>query len=230
MTKQKTKIGLVDDHQLIRHAIAKWIDNFPEFKVVLEAKNGLALKKKLHFLKKSELPEIILMDIEMDELNGYETTRWLKGHIPDTHKTLYPHKEIYQDIKVCALSMNEKEFSIIEMLKCGATGYIFKDAEPDELHEGLSDMKNKGYYYSQDANKIILKNLDTKKFHPNQQEVKFLKYTCTELTYKEIADEMCLSKRRIDGIREALFDKLNVKNRVGLVIYAIEHGIYKVES
>jgi len=222
------KIGLVDDHKLIRHGIAELIEDFDGFAVSIEANDGNDLKKKLHFLKKEELPEIILMDIEMKGINGYQTTQWLKGHKQDSLKEIYKYKKEYRDIKIAALSMNEKEFSIIEMLKCGATGYIFKDAEPYELHDALKDMNQKGYYYSQEANKIILSNLNNTKFHPNHQEIQLLKWACTELTYKEIADKMFLSKRRIDGIREVLFDKLNVKSRIGLVIYAIQRGIYKV--
>ncbi|MDC8006039.1 response regulator transcription factor [Aureisphaera galaxeae] len=225
-----TRIGLVDDHKLMRHGIAELIEDFEGFTICLEADHGKDLKKKLHFCKESELPHIILMDIEMKEMNGFETTKWLLGHLPDTHKELYKHKEIYKNIKVAALSMNEKDFSIIEMLKCGATGYIFKDAEPHELFDAIRDMRDKGYYYSQEANKVILSNLNTLTYHPNQQETQLLQWACTELTYKEIADRMNLSKRRVDGIREALFDKLNVKSRIGLVIYAIQRGIYKVGS
>jgi len=224
------KIALVDDHKLMRHGIAELINHFEGFTVILETNNGLELKKKLHFLKEEELPNIILMDIEIPELNGFETTKWLKGYTTDKPKALYKHKEAYKNIHIAGLSMNSKEFSIIELLKSGATGYIFKDAEPNELLEGLKDMRHKGYYYSQNANKVVLQNLNTLKFHPNAQEITFLKWACTQLTYKEIADKMCLSTRRIDGIREVLFDKLNVKNRVGLVIYAIERGIYKIES
>ncbi len=226
----QTKIALVDDHKLMRHGIADLIEEFNEFTVILEADNGEDLKKKLHLLSEEELPEIILMDIEMKKMNGYQTTKWLRGLKEDHSKELYRHKKRYESIKVSALSMNSNEFSIIEMLKSGATGYIFKDAEPHELLDGLHDMKNKGYYYSHEANKIILKNLNNVKFHPNYQETELLKWVCSELTYKEIADKMCLSKRRVDGIREVLFDKLNVKNRVGLVIYAIQRGIYQLKK
>lgn len=228
--KKDIRIGLVDDHKLIRKAIADTINTFKGFTVVLEADHGKDLQKKIHLLVEEELPEIILMDIDMKEMDGFETTKWLKGVLPEKPKTLYKHKEAYKKIKIAALSAGAKEFSIIQMLKCGATGYLFKDSEPHELLDALNDMNSKGYYYSQDANKIILSNLNITKFHPNEQQIEFLRWTCTELTYKEIADKMCLSKRRIDGIRELLFDKLNVKNRVGLVIYAIERGICSVEK
>ena len=223
-----TKVGLVDDHKLMRHGIAEIIEHYEDFTITVEADSGLDLKKKLHNLAEEEIPEIILMDIEMNDMNGYQATKWLKGYLPDSTEELYRHNDLYKGIKVAALSMNDAEFSVIEMLKSGATGYIFKDAEPHELIMALKDMKDKGYYYSQEANKIILSSLNSIKFHPNAQEIIFLKWACSELTYKEIADKMFLSKRRIDGIREVLFDKLNVKNRIGLVIYAIQRGIYKV--
>lgn len=222
------KVGLVDDHKLMRHGIAELIEDFNEFTITLEADNGIDLKKQLYLLPEEKIPEIILMDIEMKDMNGYQATKWLKGYLPDPSKERYKHKESYKEIKVAALSMNGAEFSVIEMLKSGATGYIFKDAEPNELLMALLDIKEKGYYYSHEANKIILSTLNSTKFHPNEQETIFLKWACSELTYKEIADKMFLSKRRIDGIREALFDKLNVKNRIGLVIYSIQRGIYKV--
>lgn len=228
--KKDIRIALVDDHKLIRKAIADTINKFDGFTVVLEADHGKDLQKKIHLLDEDTLPEIILMDIDMKEMDGFESTKWLKGLLPDTPKTIYKHKENYKSIKIAALSAGAKEFSIIEMLKCGATGYLFKDSEPHELLDALNDMNTRGYYYSQGANKIILSNLNTTKFHPNEQQITFLKWTCTQLTYKEVADKMNLSKRRIDGISEALFDKLNVKNRVGLVIYAIERGICIVEK
>ncbi len=230
VNQELTKVGLVDDHKLMRHAIAELIEDFKGFTVSLEANHGVDLKKKLHLLQEQDLPSIILMDIEMKIMNGYEATKWLQGHTKDKPKDLYTHKERYKAIKVVALSMNENEFSIIEMLKSGAVGYIFKDAEPHELRDGLIDIKDKGYYYSQEVNNVIIRNLDQTKFHPSTQETVFLKWTCTELTYKEIADKMFLSKRRIDSIRESLFIKLNAKSRIGLVIYAIERGIYQVSS
>jgi len=169
------------------------------------------------------LPDIVLLDINMPEMDGYETAQWLKQHHPD--------------VKVLALSMYDNETSIIRMLKSGARGYILKDSEPGELKAALRALEEKGFYYSDlvsgklmhAINKMEDENGNLKNIVPlNERETDFLTYACTELTYKEIAEKMFLSPRTIDGYRDALFEKLNVKTRVGLVMYAIKNGIVRI--
>jgi DNA-binding NarL/FixJ family response regulator len=159
----------------------------------------------------------------MPEMDGYDTAQWLKENHPD--------------IKVLALSMYDNENSIIRMLKAGAKGYILKDCEPSELKAAIDAVVSKGYYYSDlvsgklihAINKIEDSGSDTNTLaNLNDRETDFLKYACTELTYKEIADKMFVSPRTIDGYRDALFEKLHVKTRVGLVMYAIKNGIVVV--
>lgn len=169
------------------------------------------------------LPEIILLDINMPEMDGYETAAWLKSHYPE--------------IKILVLSMYDNENSIIRMLKSGARGYILKDAEPAELKNALDAVAKKGFYYSEFVTGRLIHNInseDDKKTIKNitdlnARELEFLKLVCSELTYKDIADKMCLSARTIDGYRDALFEKLNAKSRVGLVLYAIKNGIVNVQ-
>lgn len=212
-------IVLADDHVLLRNGLAELVKSLGHT-VLFEAGNG---KDLLSRLDTKQLPEIVLLDINMPEMDGYETAQWLKQHHPD--------------IKVLALSMYDNESAIIRMLKCGAKGYILKDSEPAELKAAIHSLLSKGFYYSDlvsgklihAINKIddegsdinIVANL-------NDRETDFLKYACTELTYKEIADKMFVSPRTIDGYRDALFEKLNVKTRVGLVMYAIKNGIVTV--
>ena len=137
-------------------------------------------------------------------------------------------------MKVLALSMYDNETSIIRMLKCGARGYILKDSEPAELKAAINDLETKGFYYSDlvsgklmhainkmDDDGDGLKSLVSL----SERETDFLKHSCSELTYKEIADKMYVSPRTIDGYRDALFEKLQVKTRVGLVMYAIKNSI-----
>jgi two-component system, NarL family, invasion response regulator UvrY len=130
------------------------------------------------------------------------------------------------------LSMSDNESDIIKMIKYGARGYILKDANPEYLERALTDMVTKGFYYSEWLSGTIinsLRGLESKKEEElSEKEVEFLKLACTEMTYKEIADKMFLSVRTIDGYRDALFEKLNLKSRVGLVLYAIKNGIVKV--
>jgi two-component system, NarL family, invasion response regulator UvrY len=214
------KVVLVDDHILLRNGLANLVKSFDNYTVLFEANNG---KHFIEQLNTDQLPEIVLMDINMPEKDGFETTLWLKQN--------YPY------VKVLALSMYDNEQSIIRMLKNGAKGYILKDTEPKEFKAALDSVCTKGFYYSEMvAGKLIyaVNNLsDSQKTIPslitlNDRETEFVKLACTEMTYKEIADKMFLSPRTIDGYRDTLFEKLNVKTRVGLVMYAIKNGIVNV--
>jgi two-component system invasion response regulator UvrY len=209
-------IVLVDDHALLRKGLATLVKNLGH-EVLFEADNG---KDFIENLKPKLLPDIVLLDINMPEMDGYQTANWIKANHPS--------------VKTLALSMYDDENSIIRMLKSGAKGYLLKDSEPSELQDAIIALMNKGYYYSDlvsgklinAINKIDddgseLKNL----IKLTNREIDFLKYTCTELTYKEIADELCVSPRTVDGYRGDLFEKLRVKSRIGLVIYAIRNGI-----
>ena len=217
MPTNKARVAVTDDHVLLRNGLANLIRSFDQYEVVFEADNG---KDFLTKLDKNSLPDIVLMDINMPEMDGYETALWLKRNHPD--------------VKVLALSMYDNENAIIRMLKNGAKGYILKDIDPAEFRVALDSLVRKGYYYSElVTGKLIhavnhldepdqpIKNITTL----NDREIDFLKYACTEMTYKEIADKMFLSPRTIDGYRDALFEKLNCKTRVGLVMYAIKNGI-----
>jgi len=214
-----TSIVLVDDHSLLRIGLAQLLQSIG-FTVVFEADDG---KEFIDKLQRSTLPDVVLMDINMPVMDGFETTQWLKLNHPD--------------IKVLALSMYDNESSIIRMLKCGAKGYILKDSEPAELKAAIDDLVSKGYYYSDlvsgklihAINKIEDEGSAMHTFvNLNERETDFLKYACTELTYKEIADKMFVSPRTIDGYRDALFEKLHLKTRVGLVMYAIKNGLVTV--
>ena len=213
------KIVLVDDHALLRNGLAELVKTLGH-EVLFECGNG---KECIDRLDPKLLPDIVLLDINMPEMDGYETAQWLKQHHPD--------------VKVLALSMYDNETSIIRMLKSGARGYILKDSEPGELKAALRALKEKGFYYSDlvsgklmhAINKMEDENGNLKNLVPlNERETDFLTYACTELTYKEIAEKMFLSPRTIDGYRDALFEKLNVKTRVGLVMYAIKNGIVRI--
>lgn len=214
----RISVALVDDHTLFRKGIVELINGFSGFYVCFEADHGKHLLEKI---QQVQVPDIVLLDISMPVMDGYETAEWLKNHFPK--------------IKILALSMNDDELSIINMLKSGAKGYILKDAEPKELQAALVQLSNNGFYHSVFVSQVLINNIhnETKlkesKVNLNDRELEFMQYIATELTYREIADKMCLSPRTIDGYRESLFEKLQVKNRVGLVIYAIKNGIIDIE-
>ena len=216
----KVKIALADDHVLLRNGLANLLKD-QDYDVIFEADNGAELLDKL---KTREIPDIVLMDINMPKMDGYDTAQWLKKNYPD--------------IKVLALSMYDDENAIIRMLKAGARGYILKDSDPAELKFAIHSLLTKGFYHSElVTGKLIhtINHLDEPENSSvknvlglNEREIEFLKLVCTEMTYKEIAEQMCLSPRTIDGYRDTLFEKLNLKSRVGLVLFTIKNGIVKV--
>lgn len=210
-------IALVDDHVLLRTGLAGLVKSLGH-EILFEADNGKRLIEKL---QQEPAPDIVLLDINMPEMDGYETARWLHKNHPA--------------IKVLALSMYDNEQAIINMLKSGAKGYILKDSDPLQLKVALQDLENKGYYYSDLISGKLISALNNGDNHENgspkekvllnEREKAFLQHSCTELTYKDIAEKMFVSPRTIDGYRDSLFEKLNVKTRVGLVMYAIRNGL-----
>ncbi|HET9055832.1 MAG TPA: response regulator transcription factor [Chitinophagaceae bacterium] len=216
---RKGNIALVDDHVLLRNGLTQLIKEMG-YCVSLEANNGKDFIEKLN---PNSLPDIVLLDLNMPVMDGYETANWLKKNYPQ--------------IKILALSMNDNDIAIIRMLKIGARGYVLKDTDPSQLKLALDEILEKGFYYSEMVtNKLIYVISDgeennspaNEKIKLSEKEKEFLKYTCTELTYKEIAAKLFVSPRTVDGYRDNLFEKLNVKTRIGLAIYAIRSGITKV--
>jgi len=209
------KIALVDDHHLLRSGLAGLISSLGH-EVICEAGNGEELMQKLG---SGSLPDLILLDINMPVKDGYETASWLHTNYPE--------------IRILALSMYDNEDSIIRMLKNGARGYILKDSEPHELRDAIESIMAKGFHYTDLVSGRLIHALQlpdnqANSVQLNEREREFLHYACTELTYKEIAEKMFLSPRTIDGYRDSLFEKLNIKTRVGLVMYAIKNKFVKI--
>ena len=152
-------------------------------------------------------------------MDGIATMKWLKKHHPDA--------------RVLALSMDDDEQTILSMLRNGAKGYLLKDIQPSLLKKALDTVLEQGYFHTEQVVNTLMKSLneDAKKndrIQLKENEIRFIKLACEEKTYKEIADEMFLSPKTIDGYRQHLFEILEVKNRIGLVLYAIKHGIVEV--
>lgn len=205
-------IALVDDHVMLRNGLASVLQECGH-EVPIEADNG---QEFLQQLKNHPLPEIVLLDINMPIMDGYETALWLRRQHPE--------------IKVLALSMFDEEMAIIRMLRNGARGYVLKGYGKNELKAAIYSVVTKGFYYNELVTGPLLRSVldenDAGRLTIlNNTEIDFLKYICTEMTYKEIADKMFLSPRTVDGYRDELFKKLGVKSRVGLVMYAVKNRI-----
>lgn len=211
----ETKVAVVDDHKMVSKAIEDMITINGKYDVCMNCCNGDELIKEL---KKNEVqPDVILMDVNMPFRNGIETTRYVTKHYPE--------------IKVIALTMEDSESTIIKMLKAGAKGYLLKDMSPEILFEAIETVLLKGSFYTDYVTETITKmtaDEETAKiavFNLKEKEKEFIRLACSELTYREIADRMNVSPKTIDGYRDSVFVKLEIKSRVGLVLFALKHNI-----
>lgn len=207
-------IAIVDDHILIAKALGGIISNLSQFEVLYECENGKALQRQ--FAGEKTIPNIVLLDISMPVMDGFETAAWIK--------------ENHRDVKILALSIQDDEQSLIKMIKSGATGYLLKNAHPAELEKALEGMVKNGFYYPEWAAGKVFASLGAGKSQESamaisDREREFLKYTVTEMTYKEIAEKMFCSPRTVESYRDSLFEKLELKTRVGLAVYAIRNGL-----
>lgn len=212
-----TKVALVDDHPLLRSGLANVINSFGDFKVIFEAGNGKEFVEKL---EAGDEPELLLLDITMPEMDGFETAEWIKNNRPH--------------IKVLVLTMMDDDHAVIKMLQLGAKGYILKDSRPDLLRHALRDIAEKDFYFNELVSgklvHLVRKGQDPgKMLHSfSEKEITFLKWCCTEKSYKEIADTMQISTRAVESLRSSLFERLETLSRVGLVMYAIRNKIVQV--
>lgn len=210
----KTTIAIVDDHELLRNGLRSIIDSFEEYNVVLEAANGEIFKTLVQ--QNNIQPEIILLDINMPVMDGFETGTWIKKNLPKS--------------RILVLSMLNSEEAVIRMLKNGARGYILKDSKPQILQQALNDIRNTGIHVNEMISVQLLSQLQhsekevTAAVNLTQREVDFLLLAASDLTYKDIADKMNIHPKTLENYRESLFLKLQVKSRVGLVLAGIKGG------
>jgi DNA-binding NarL/FixJ family response regulator len=210
---ESIKVALVDDHRLFRSGIASLVNNFPEYHVLFEASNG---KDLISRISKKLIPDIILLDLNMPEMGGLETAQWLRKNYPDIH--------------IIVLTMFNDSEKVLPMVSMGVNGYVLKDAEAAEFKKALDIVASSGEYFPPFVTQHLVKSLAhvKEKIPLNSREMEFIKLAGSEMTYKEIADKMCISARTVDGYRDQLFEKLKVKNRIGLVLYGIKNKIIAV--
>ncbi len=217
MNKQTTltRIALADDHVVLRNGLGKLVNDFGTCKVVIEASHGEEL---IATINAGIVPDLVLLDLNMPVLDGYETARRLQQSHPAIH--------------IMVLSVYDTELTMIRLLQAGAKGFLKKDVDPPELKLAIRTVMECGYYYTNSSTGKLVNLFRKSQEHSvllrsmlNELEVRFLKLACTEMTYKEIAAIMHLNPRAVDNLRDNLFEKLEVRSRVGLAMFSIRHGI-----
>ena len=212
-----TTVALIDDHKIFGESLAGLINDSEDFKVIWIAQNG---KQALeHFQKDKKAPQIVLLDISMPEMDGVEVAKWI-----------FENKK---EIKVVALTMEEDDNKVIQMLQFGIKGYLLKNSGSEELFRALEEVVKFGYYYTPIVSGNIHKHIQ-QKFVNSQipdlstREKEILQFLCTELSYSEISGKIFLSESTIDTYRARLFEKFEVKNRIGLIIKAVHLGLVQL--
>lgn len=211
--KSTIRIGIADDHQLFVKSVSSLLNALGGFQVVLEAANGKELLLALS--KANELPDIILLDVNMPIMNGMETAAALL--------------KAYPLLKLVALSMNTDDISLIGMIRSGCCSYLMKDISPAELQKALHEVHEKGYYNT-DTMQLNMHKLITQNTQDlfSDKELLFIRLACSDNTYKEIAQQMNVSERSVDMYREKVFEKLGVSTRTGMALEAVRRKIYSI--
>jgi DNA-binding NarL/FixJ family response regulator len=205
------KIGITDDHALFRKSLRFLINSFDEMEVVLEAENGIELLEKL----KTSKVDVLLLDLQMPEMDGFSTCHKLN--------------EYYPDIKVLILThLNEQE-TIRKVLDLNIQGYFTKNTEPQELKNAILKLSNNGFYFEKNLASVIeilIDNPDlasiTKSYKPfSKREMQVMKLTLKELNGLEIAEKLCISPKTVEQHKRNLMDKTESKNFIGVIRYAL---------
>lgn len=213
---KKIQVAIADDYKIFREGLKISLAQDEQMEVLYEADNGEALLKEVE----KKLPDVIIMDLKMPLMDGMEATRIIRKK--------------YNEVKILVVSMYDDDKFIIHLMEIGANGYLFKNAEPDEIRKAIHSVYENGYYFNDIVNKALLKKLVLKgnikpSFNQNveltERELEVLKLICAEKTAAEIGKEIFLSHRSVEGIRQRLIEKVGVRNTAGLVMFAVKNGL-----
>lgn len=222
MNEKVITVGIADDHALFREGVRLLIENFDNIELILEAENGRALLTKL----KNKIPDVLLLDLEMEEMDGIETLKYLKVDAA------------YDELKVLILSMHKEERMIAYLMELGANGYIMKDAAPSEFELAIRTVYKEGFYFNESVSHAMLGSLKQKTKKPpkignnyqlTEREKQVLQLIADGLTTTEIGEKLFLSKRTIEGHRKNLISKLNVRNTAALIMKAVKEGLITMD-
>ena len=221
MEKDKINIVVTDDHKLFRKGICALLSDFDFINDIDEAGNGAELIDLIK--QKTEIPDAVLLDINMPVLDGLEATRHLKAR--------------YADLRIIIISMEEDVQLVSHLVDEGVDGYLLKNADPEELELALRMIMRNEFYFSSSLTRAFLRSTtsrDESKKSPlvvdqfSERELQVLELICKEHTAAEIADKLSLSPRTVEGYKRSLLAKSQTRNVAGLVIFAIKNYLVVV--
>ncbi len=213
------RIVLADDHEIFRDGFNVMLKKQTDIVLVGEAPNGAELIK----ITEKLLPDIIITDIRMPKMDGIEATKILAKKYPA--------------INIIALTMFDDDNLIIDMLEAGAKGYLLKSAHKTEIIEAIKTVYKHETFYCKNTSTKLVKMIAQSRFNPykeivqpefSKRELEIVKLICQEASNKEISSKLFLSIRTIEGYREKIQEKMKAKNSIGIAIFAIKNGIYKI--
>ncbi len=215
MYKRPINVIIADDHTLFRKGLVMVVSTFENCNVVADFSNG---QEALEYLRKEPV-DLILLDLDMPEVNGYDTARKIIASYPKTH--------------IIIISSNSELEVIAELIEIGVHSYLLKDAEPAEVLKAIQSVINNDFYYNQVVSKALRQNFQktrvsesqTKEANLTKREIEVLTLICQEMTVKEISEELILSEQTILTHRKHLMKKIQAKNAVSLVRFAIQNQI-----
>ena len=214
-------IAIADDEALFRQGMRLILNSYENLEVKLEAENGVDLLEKLGAAE--SLPDVLLLDLKMPEMNGVEAAKVIR--------------ERYPDLKFIVLSTHFSRAFIINMIELGAAAYLPKNSEPEEVVETIQAVYSKGFHYNNEVLAVIRENMVTKNIPKAQfstelssREKEILQLICEQYTTPEIASKLFISPRTVDGHRNNLLAKLDCKNVAGLVVFALQNEVVKIST
>ncbi|WP_028291633.1 response regulator transcription factor [uncultured Olleya sp.] len=222
--KDKIKIALADDELLFRQGLKAILETNEAIEVLFDVENGELLIQELR--NTETLPEIVVTDLKMPELNGVEVTKLIKKEFPN--------------IKVIALTSYFSKPFILNMISIGAVAYLAKNSTPTLMIKTIKEVAAKGFYYDNQVlqyihesianpvDKKVKSSFDTNYFTKRETEV--LTLICKQLTTSDIAEKLFISPRTVEGHRNNLLLKTESKNVAGLVIYALKNKLVSLEN
>jgi len=210
------KFAIADDHKIFRDGIKMALSSRPHLKLLWEAQDGKDMMHKLALKK----PDLLLLDIRMPELDGINALPMIRTENPD--------------IKIVVLSMYDDQEMVSKMMEMGANAYLTKTTDPNEIYEAMLTCMNEDFYFNELVNQAVLLKLNHKKnvrqFYPNpvkfnEKELQILKLLAEDKTTDEISQEIFLSPRTVETIRQNMKNKVGAKTIAGLIVYGMRNKL-----